>query len=73
MSETKKLHSHRTRWEYMACAQDRTEEQDEFLLNLNELGADGWEAFGATQDLSQKPPHLTVFLKRQAPKAAGRA
>jgi hypothetical protein len=48
----------------MACAQDRTEEQDEFLMNLNDLGADGWEAFGATQDLTQKPPHLTVFLKR---------
>ena len=69
MSETKKLPSQRVRWEYMSCAQDRTEEQDEFLLNLNELGAEGWEAFGATQDLSQKPPHLTVFLKRQTPSA----
>jgi hypothetical protein len=49
----------------MSCAQDRAEEQDEFLLNLNELGAEGWEAFGAVQDLTQKPPHLTVFLKRQ--------
>jgi len=72
MSETKKVQTQRLRWEYMTCAQDRAEDSDEFLLNLNELGADGWEAFGATQDLSQKPPHLTVFLKRQTQKAAAR-
>jgi hypothetical protein len=65
MSETKKVASQRLKWEYMSCAQDRAEEQDEFLLNLNELGAEGWEAFGAVQELAQKPPHLTVFLKRQ--------
>ena len=65
MSDTRRLPTQRARWEYMACAQDRAEESDEFLLNLNELGAEGWEAFGAVQELSQTPPHLTVFLKRQ--------
>ena len=65
MSETKKVPSQRQKWEYMSCAQDRAEEQDEFLLSLNELGAEGWEAFGAVQELTHRPPHLTVFLKRQ--------
>ena len=64
MSETKKVASQRLKWEYMSCAQDRSEEHDEFLLNLNELGSEGWEAFGAVQEFTQKPPHLTVFLKR---------
>jgi len=65
MSETRKVATQRAKWEYMSCAQDGTEESDEFLLNLNELGAEGWEAFGAVQELSQRPPHVTVFLKRQ--------
>jgi hypothetical protein len=73
MSETKKVQTQRVRWEYMTCAQERTEGQDDFLLNLNELGAEGWEAFGAAQDLAQKPAHLTVFLKRQIQKVPARA
>ena len=66
MSQTRKINSPRAKWEYLACEQVR-EKQDEFLLNLNELGADGWEAFGAVQEPSQQPPHLTVFLKRAMP------
>ena len=65
MSENRKLSSRHAKWEYMSCTQDPAEEQDEFLMNLNELGAEGWEAFGAVQEAAQKAAALTVFLKRQ--------
>lgn len=67
-------HSKRVQWEYMSQPQTQGEGPEDFLNRLNELGAEGWEAFAAVQELVVDPtelaqrhlyPHgITVFLKR---------
>lgn len=64
----------RVRWEYLSKSQGPGEGPEDLLNNLNELGAEGWEAFGVVQELVVDPtelgqrhlyPHgITVFLKR---------
>lgn len=64
-----------TRWEYTMLSERQGDGPEDFLRQLNELGSQGWEAFGAVQELVTDPtellqhhlyPHgITVYFKRQ--------
>lgn len=67
-----------TRWEYHSISERQGERDESFVDRLNALGAEGWEAFSAVQELVVDPnellgqrhlyPHgITVFLKRPVP------
>jgi hypothetical protein len=63
------------RWEYTMLSERQGTGPEDFAKQLNALGAQGWEAFGAVQELVIDPtevlqhhlyPHgITVYLKRQ--------
>lgn len=66
----------KVRWEYQSLSERQGESDEGFVDRLNALGAEGWEAFSAVQELVVDPtellgqrhiyPHgITVFLKRQ--------
>jgi len=69
MSVPKRVH-----WEYMMLSERQGDGPESFLKQLNALGAEGWEAFGAVQELVIDPteivqrhlyPHgITVYFKR---------
>ena len=63
-----------TRWEYTMLSERQGDGPEDFLRQLNDLGSQGWEAFGAVQELVTDPtsllqhhlyPHgITIYLKR---------
>jgi hypothetical protein len=65
----------RIQWEYTMLSERQGSGPEDFLKQLNTLGAEGWEAFGAVQELVIDPseilqhhlyPHgVTVYLKRR--------
>jgi hypothetical protein len=64
----------RVQWEYTMLSERQGDGPESFLKQLNALGAEGWEAFGAVQELVIDPteivqrhlyPHgITVYFKR---------
>lgn len=62
------------RWEYTMLSERQGDGPEDFQKQLNDLGLQGWEAFGVVQELIVDPtellqhhlyPHgITVYFKR---------